>query len=137
MIIYGSSSCGKSLEQELMIKKHIHDGKFPSWVLDIYLFLRGLQLSSAITVGDMGTIVHVLNVPEKLFDCVFEKTHDLGLIFRINCTQRAYYDKHPSWSLGKPKLLGFENNKMEFMIREPRKGENIDEIKCTIEREFL
>ena len=134
----GSASAGKSLACELKIKKYVHDGVLPSWVLDIQEFLKNLGLTFVISCNQnkCKASFNILNVPEEKRNTIFEKTKELGLLFIVHQKQRAMYDKHPLY-YRESKIIGFQNTGICFEIREPKSNENINKICHTFERELI
>ena len=133
-LIGANSYGGKSLEQELMVKKYIHEGVFPSWVLDIYSFLQTLNLHFYVCCNksddEFRTWFEILYVPKNLWDIILSETKKLNLIFQIDEFERAYYETLHS------QKVHFARESVNFKIREANIHENVDEICHTLKRDL-
>ena len=136
-VCWGSMTCGKSLNSKRMIYKYVHDGIFPSWVLEIYDFLQGLGLKFFITSNENDVRFDILNVPLNLRDIVLEKTSELNLLFHIHKKETAIFSGHPLYNPHEnKKIVGFQNNGINFEIKEPKNNENTNKIYYTLERKY-
>ena len=124
---------GKSLEFELEIIEYINEGKLPSWVLEMYEFLKGLNLRiSMIALGEK-TRIFILDTPERTRETILKKTNELNLIFHIHQEEQRVY-LYDNQFIGDKIPIGYESVGCKFEIREPMKDEDTSKICYTIER---
>lgn len=96
------------------------DFPYADWVFDIHNILNKLDIIHCADLCE--NIIHILHVPQELFDRIIAYTYPRGLGFFVYKTQKLYYT---GYFTGKIRPVGCSDVKTTFCIKEPD-NPNID-----------